>query len=110
MTKNAYLARQREAMMQCVLKGADFGNQQSCDVMCIALHRMGWGKERLLRLRTEMTGVVKEFRLAWGNEPETDYIRHKLDEELRAIFGDDVVEFKDRYPYQKDWDYSKGGK
>ncbi len=47
------------------------------------------------------------------NAPESDpvYDCGKLDAELQRIFGDGMfAPFKERYPYCKEWDYTKGSK
>ncbi len=104
---NAYLARQQAFARQLLSEGVDFGIQQTFDVMTIALHGMGWGKKRLLRLRAAMERILQEYRLAWAHEPESDYRQHILDESLREIFGDDMESFEKRYPQIKQWNYNK---
>ena len=112
MAKNDYLARLRAERKQYITIGMDFSEQRIFDMLCLVLHDpkyMGkntFGADRLRKLHAALTEVESQWKEAWLHTQESDYYQEKLDDSLREIFGE-IVPFDKRYPYQKQWDYSK---
>ncbi len=115
--QNDFLRKQRLMQDKCFEVGLDTATQQFFDMLCLVLNDpeiMGknvFGAKRLLKMHTHLLDRERQFREAWGHTEESDYYQEKLDEELRRIFGDgQFAPFKERYPYCKEWDYTKGTK
>ena len=114
MTKkqNSFLAKQEAIRQRCFEVACDTTSQQFFDYMCIVLNDpeiMGkdtFGAKRLLKVHEAMVALDKEFSEAWAGGQESDWYQEKLDDGLRRIFGE-IVSFRERYPYLKEWDYSK---
>lgn len=113
--KNDYLARLKAERKQYVLIGMEFAEQKLFDMLCLVLHDpevMGkdtFGAERLRKLHKALSEAEERWKEAWLHTQESDWYQEKLDAQLKEIFGE-IVPFDKRYPYQKQWDYSKKGK
>lgn len=114
--QNPYLLKQEQEKKKYLQAGMDTAWQELWDLLCIVLHDpevMGkdtFGKERLLRIRKAIAEREDLFFTAFTSRVDADYYQEKLDALLRDIFGEDHAPFKDRYPYVKKFDYSKGRK
>ena len=115
---NAYL-QQQEATKQFILDvGMDTGFQKCWDLIQISLRDpefMGkdvFGKERIKRLYTALKKYEKEFGRAWlpSKYNDADVCQRNLDAKLSEVWKDELCPFKERYPYVRDIDYSKGRK
>lgn len=109
---NAFLAKQQALQQKCFEAGCAITAQQFFDFLCLVLNDpdiMGkdvFGAKRLLKIHEALKSVDKYYSEAFVNSQESDYYQEKLDAALRGIFGE-IDPFKVRYPYLKDWDYSK---
>lgn len=109
---NPLLAKFEATKQKCFEVACDTTSQQFFDYMCIVLNDpkvMGkdvFGAERLRKVHDAMRELDKQFSEAWVNSQESDYYQEKLDAALRRIFGE-IVPFNERYPYLKEWDYTK---
>ena len=110
--QNPYLAKQEEMRKKCFEVACDTTTQQFFDYMCIVLNDpeiMGkdvFGAKRLQKVYEAMKELDKTFSEAWCGGQESDYYQEKLDAGLRRIFGE-IVPFRERYPYLREWDYNK---
>lgn len=110
--RNAFLTKQEELRQKCFEIACDTTSQQFFDYMCIVLNDpsiMGkdvFGAKRLLKIHEAMKALDKKFSEAWVNSQDSDYYQEKIDGALRGIFGE-IEPFKVRYPFLRDWDYSK---
>lgn len=116
--KNDY-AKKRQAMNQGFLEvGMDTGFQKCWDLIQVALRDpefMGkdiFGKNRIKKLHQALMKYEKEFGRAWLTTMynDADVCQRNLDAKLGEIWEDELCPFKDRYPYVKQIDYSKGKK
>lgn len=111
--QNAFLEKQRQEKLRCIRAGMDTAWQEYWDIMCIVLNDpdvMGkdtFGKGRLLKIQQAMSEREAQFANALNTGKEADYYQEKMDAMLRAIFGDDMPAFKDRYPHIPQLDYTK---
>lgn len=118
MVKNAFLQRQQEAKQAALDVGMDTGFQKCWDILQIVLHDpnvMGkdtFGKGRIKKIYWAMVELEKEIGRAWlpTLSNDADVCQRNLDALLGEIWGDELCPFKDRYPYVKRPDYSKGRK
>lgn len=112
---NAFLAKQEAIRQKCFEVACDTTSQQFFDYLCIVLNDpeiMGkdtFGAKRLLKIHEAMIKLDKEFSEAWCGGDESDWYQEKLDDGLRRIFGE-IDPFRKRYPYLKEFDYSKPSK
>lgn len=110
--QNPFLAKQEAMRERCFIVACDTTSQQFFDYMCIVLNDpeiMGkdvFGAKRLQKVQEAMKKLDKEYSEAWCGSQESDWYQEKLDEALKRIFGE-IVPFRERYPYLKEWDYNK---
>lgn len=110
--QNSFLAKQEALRQKCFEVACDTTSQQFFDYMCIVLNDpeiMGkdvFGAKRLQKVHEAMKKLDKEYSEAWCGSQESDYYQEKLDDGLKRIFGE-IVPFRQRYPYLKEWDYNK---
>lgn len=110
--QNPLLAKQEAMRQKCFEVACDTTSQQFFDYMCIVLNDpeiMGkdvFGAKRLQKVQEAMKKLDKEYSEAWCGSQESDWYQEKLDEALKRIFGE-IVPFRERYPYLKEWDYNK---
>lgn len=89
------LRERREAEDRVVTMWA---TQLTLDVMAGLLNdKYGFGSKRLTDLSTEFNERWPEYMRAITKDPESDYIREKIDQQQRRIFGDEAMSWKERY-------------
>lgn len=109
---NAFLLKQQKMQQKCFEVGCDITAQQFFDYLCLVLNDpeiMGkdvFGAKRIKKIHEALRETDKQFSEAFVNSQESDYYQEKLDAALRQIF-DDIEPFNKRYPFLRDWDYSK---
>lgn len=76
-----------------------------CDMICIALGRMGYGEKRLNEVDKVFGEAYRDydrFREEDGREDnDAWYFKSKLDEELRRYRGADFPSYEERYYNKK---------
>lgn len=103
--KNAYLQKQKIRTDVYQTAAADTERQYMVDVLCLVLNDptvMGkdvFGKQRLQRIVAAIQAEYDHWGEALTTRNEADYYRVKLDAQLRAILGDDLIPFEERYPW-----------
>lgn len=104
-----YAQKQQELKRELVRVGIRFGEQRTLDLMEIALHRKGWGYERINALLSLMTELDEYYAPAWETRMESDVYQVKLDAELQDIVKDkqELIPFEKRYPEVKQLGYNK---
>lgn len=115
---NAYLQKQEEQKQFILNAGMDTGFQKRWDLMQVCLRDpefMGkdiFGRERIKKLYQALKKYEKEFGKAWlpSMHNDADVCQRNLDAKLGEVWGDELCPFKERYPYVRDIDYSKGRK
>lgn len=81
--------------------------QFDTDAMQIALHRSGWGYDKIMRLTELVQQVRQEYSPAFQRKnPEADVYQHHMDQELKEISKKvPIIPFSNRYPELKPVDY-----
>ena len=118
MAKNSFLAQQQAKYQGFLEVGMDTGFQKCWDLLQIVLHdpevmgRDTFGKERIKKIYWAMKELEKELGKAWLPTlyNDADVMQRDLDALLKEIWGDELCPFKDRYPFIKQPDYTKGNK
>lgn len=114
MAKNDYIARRDADRQQFFNVGEEMGIQKAWDYIQIVLRDpevMGknvMGVNKLKKVYTKLAEVAEHYKLAFSDHVEADFHQEELDGVLREIWGDELVVFKDRYPYIKEFSYKKG--
>lgn len=98
--QSAYLQRLAAAKQEYARVGEQFGEQLSIDLMQIALHRQGWGYERIKRLIDDMNGLSKYYDAAFHKNPEQEVWQARMDAEILDIIKGQTrfYTFEERYP------------
>ena len=116
MGKNGFLERQRIERQAYFDAGLQMGRQQILDMMSIVLNDpdiMGkdtFGKDRMKRVFDGVKNAMDFWHPAYTAGKEADYYQDKMDEALRAVYGDETIPFHERYPELKRYDYNKARK
>lgn len=109
---NAFLAKQQALQQKCFEVACDTTAQQFFDYLCLVLNDpevMGkdvFGAKRIQKIHEALRKTDKYYSEAWAHTQESDYYQEKLDTALRDIFGE-IQPFNERYPFLRDFDYSK---
>ena len=110
---NNYLKRQQERDQYYFQMGEAVGFQRCLDYMQTLLRNPDYvGKDIFGRKRWELLykGLAecdKTYGDAFTFGVEADYCQEKLDANIREIFHDDTLPFKERYPMIKAQKYDK---
>lgn len=109
MSKNAYIANQQKKILQAANDGMRHGEQYAIDCVMIALHRQGWGYQRIKRLFDDVTEIADYYALATHPGMEQDVYQERMDAELRSFVdgNQDFSPFSDRYPLVKTVGYDR---
>ena len=98
--KNGYLEhrqRQQEAR-DLIIKM--WTAQLVLDVMVGVLNDLyGLGSQRLTRISDEFNKRFPDYLQALTKNPESDYIRDRIDRQQEQIFGPDYLPWSERYAY-----------
>lgn len=113
---NAYLKKQQAERQAALDLGEEMGMQKMWDYVQMCLHdpaimdKDTLGKERINRIYKGLQERADIYQTAFTKSDEADYYQEKMDAELREIHGEELHTFRERYPYVKQFDYSKGRK
>ena len=95
-----FAQKQAAARRECINIGIRFGEQRTLDFLECALHRKGWGYDRIMDLLKEMAELDAYYLPAFTAEMESDVYQERLDNELRDIVKNrcEFIPFEKRYP------------
>ena len=106
--------KQRQKRDQHMLSiGEDLGFQKCLDYMQCLLRnpkyvgRDTFGRKRWELLYEGLKECDKKYGNAFTSAVDADVCQEKLDAEIREIFGDDALTFKERHPMIKEQRYDK---
>ena len=113
--KNSFADRMRLEREVLFNEGIKVGRQQILDIMSIVLNdpevvgKDTFGRKRLIKVIKAIGEGIDTFQRAWEWDPETDYFRAKLDEQLSRIYGEDLHDtFMKRYEICREVQYKNG--
>ncbi len=104
-----YAQKQQALKRELVNVGIRFGEQRTIDLMEVALHRKGWGYDRINALLDLMRQLDSDYAVAWEMKMESDVYQEKLDNELKDIIKDrqELIPFEKRYPEVRQLGYNR---
>lgn len=104
MKKSGLLQRQAENRAKVSSQAQHIERQLMLDTAQIALHKLGWGYDRIYRFSQEWMALREYYAEAFRPQnPEADVYREHLDAEITDILKDKakLIPFDDRYPEVK---------
>lgn len=113
---NAFLQKQEMRNQTMLEVGMDTGFQKCWDLMQCALNDpevMGKdtiGCQRMKKIFQALHKYEHELGDAWMQGVESDVHQEHLDSLLKRIWGEKTIPFRERYPWLKKADYSRGKK
>jgi hypothetical protein len=116
MAKKDFLDRMKNREQACFDVGEEMGIQRVWDAIQLALRdpyvvgKKKWGRKKIARLYEKVVFYKNYFNEAFTLSPEADVKQEEQDSLLREIWGDELVPHRKRYPYQKEFDYSRSRK
>jgi hypothetical protein len=116
MAKKDFLDRMKNEKQACFNVGEEMGIQRVWDAVQLALRdpyvvgKKKWGSKKIARLYEKVFYYKNYFDEAFTMSPEADVKQEEQDSLLREIWGDELVPHRKRYPYQKEFDYSRSRK
>ena len=108
-----YSERQADRISSLMAIAMDEGTQRTFDLLTCVLHDpdvMGsdtFGFTRIEKIRRALIERDHYYSDAFGDGPEADVKQEELDKELRAVYGDKLVPFRERHPAIKIPGYDK---
>lgn len=110
--QSGYLRRQTAALEELQDVSMRHGQQWALDCLMIALHRQGWGYDRIKRLLDETEKIAAYYNPTMHPCMEQDVFIERMDAELRDIVKgrQEFYDFKSRYPGVKIAGYDKAPK
>lgn len=113
---NAYLDKKANREQALLDIGLACGKQQMADyITCVLRNPLYVGKDIFGRDRIEkvLVGLMdydKKYKKAYTLDKEADVAQQHLDDELRQVYGDELVPFEVRQPDIKILGYEKSRK
>lgn len=104
MKKSGLLQRQAENRAEAYSQAQHIERQLMFDTAQIALHKLGWGYDRICRFSQVWMELREYYTEAFRPEnPEADVYREHFDAEIADILKDKakLVPFDERYPEVK---------
>lgn len=104
-----YAQKQQALKRELVNVGIRFREQRTLDLVEIALHRKGWGYDRITGLLDLLRELDEYYAPAWETQMESDVFQERLDNELRDIVKDrqEFIPFEKRYPEVRQLGYDR---
>ena len=112
--QSGYLLKQQALHRELFNAGYNLARQQLSDMLAFVLRDPAYiktdifGSERIQLVDKGIDAYLELFKTAWEKTDETDYYRAKLDDGLRAVHGDGVTPFEERYEFAPEYDYRTG--
>jgi hypothetical protein len=66
-----------------------------------------FGRKRIEKINEKTMELDDYFNPAFSSHVEAERYQEEMDRKLREIYEDDLVPFRERYPYLKDFKYDK---
>jgi hypothetical protein len=113
MGNNNYIKQRHERDREMLAAGLNMGMQIVADYFQIALRDpdvMGkdiFGRKRIEKINEKTMELDDYFNPAFSSHVEAERYQEEMDRKLREIYEDDLVPFRERYPYLKDFKYDK---
>ncbi len=116
MSRNGYLEKKAAKDQALIEAGVQCGKQQMVDYLTLVLRNPTYvskdihGRERIEKIIAGLYYYENKYKDAYTKHKEADVAQTHLDEELKEVWGDDLVPFAERQPDVLQMDYSKARK
>lgn len=116
MSRNGYLEKKAAKDQALIEAGVQCGKQQMVDYLTLVLRNPTYvgkdihGRERIEKIIAGLYHYENKYKDAYTKHKEADVAQEHLDEELKEVWGDDLVPFAERQPDVLQMDYSKARK
>lgn len=116
MSKNGYLEKKAAKDQALIDAGVQCGKQQMVDYLTLVLRDPDYvgkdifGRERIEKVIAGLYHYEKKYQNAYTKHKEADVAQEHLDDELREVWGDDLVPFAERQPDVMQHKYDKAKK
>lgn len=113
MGRNEFLKQRDKRDKEMLAIGISMGMQIVSDFYTISLHdpdvmnKDTLGRGRIDKVTKNNIDLDDYFNPAFSNDVEAERYQEEMDRKLREVYGDDLVPFKERYPYLKQFSYDK---
>lgn len=104
MSKNGYLEKKAVRDQALIEAGVQCGKQQMVDYLTLVLRdpvyvgKDIFGRERIEKVIAGLYHYEKKYQNAYTKHKEADVAQEHLDDELREVWGDNLVPFAERQP------------
>lgn len=98
---NDFLNCQRTSYFEGHTDGQRIGQQQIIDATMIYMARLGLGRKDAEDYFKEVNSILDDYTEAFAVTDDQPIYQERMDEELRTILGDDMLDFRSRYPTVK---------
>ena len=108
-----YIKQRHERDRKMIAIGLNMGMQITSDFYAMSLHdpdvmkKDTFGRGRIDAVTENNMKLDDYFNPAFSNDVEAERYQEEMDRKLREVYGDDLVPFKERYPYLKQINYDK---
>ena len=116
MAKNGYLEKKAAKDQALIEAGVQCGKQQMVDYISCVLRNPKYvekdihGRDRIDKIMVGLYEYDRKYEKAYTKDVEADVAQEHLDDELREIYGDELVPFRERQPDIIQMNYSKARK
>ena len=116
MATNDFLNRIKKEKQAVFDIGEDIGIQKVWDAVQLALRdpevvgKNKWGRQRIAKLYKKVVFYKNYFNEAFTMSAEADVKQEEQDKLLAEIWGDELVPHRQRYPHQREFNYTRGHK
>lgn len=95
---NSFIESQRISYYQGFTEGQRLGQQQIIDATMIYMARLGMKREDAENYFREFNEITDRYDEAFKPTDDQPILQQRMDDELNAILGDDMLDFRERYP------------
>lgn len=116
MANNGYLAKKQAKDQALIEAGVQCGKQQMVDYLTLTLRNSDYvgkdifGRERIEKVIAGLYHYENKYKNAYTKHKEADVAQDHLDDELREVWGDELVPFAERQPDIIQLNYNKARK
>ena len=90
--------------------GQRLGQQQIIDATMVYMARLGRTREDALAYFKAVNDILDEYVEAFMRTDDQPIYQERMDEELRLILGEDMLDFRGRYPKIREKGFDKAVK
>lgn len=104
---NDFLDCQKSSYYEGHTDGQRIGQQQIIDATMIYMARLGRTREDAENYFKEVNAILDDYMEAFAKTDDQPIYQERMDEELKTILGDDMLDFRGRYPTVREKSFDK---